>query len=124
MSEELEWEFVPGMDSSGHDIGQLGRGMSIEEMKALAAARPDCVGFNSNGWFKHTLRPRTEWSRWTDDPNKGLYVRKKQAEHRNVTTLAVGEEETPVTTIKLPKDWLFVSSPNCEFKIVMQMPIN
>lgn len=75
MGSDFEYEFVPHLDSGGNDIGRLGAGMSIEEMKELADATPDCVGFNSNGWFKHTLLPRDRWGRWTSDPNLGFYVK-------------------------------------------------
>jgi hypothetical protein len=72
-----EWEFIPHLDSGGNDIGSLGQGKSIEEMKVLATTIPDCVGFNSNGWFKHTLLPENQWYRWTEDPSKGFYVRRR-----------------------------------------------
>jgi hypothetical protein len=65
------------MDSGGNDIGQLGAGMSLEEMKVLADNTTECVGFNSNGWFKHTLMPREQWRRWTNDAAKGFYIKTK-----------------------------------------------
>jgi len=74
----VEWEFVPHKDSGGHDVGQMGRGKSIDEMKALAASMPECVAFNSNGWFKRSLRPENEWSRWTSDSSKGFYIKRRK----------------------------------------------
>ena len=71
------FEFVPHLDSSGSNIGRLGEGMTLEEMQALALSRDDVVAFNTNGYFKSALRDRTEWIRWTDDPNQGLYIQRR-----------------------------------------------
>ena len=72
----IEWEFIPYMDSNGHDSGRHGAGKSIPEMMALASSMPDCVAFNTNGWFKTYLKPKNQWSKWTNDSKKGMYIRK------------------------------------------------
>lgn len=63
------------MDSSFNDIGRSNGG-GIEAFAQECLANPTCRGFNSNGWVKHTIRPRSVWYKWTEDPTKGLYVRK------------------------------------------------
>ena len=37
---------------------------------------PRCVGFNSNGYLKHTLSDYSAWNKWTEDLTKGFYTKK------------------------------------------------
>lgn len=61
------------MDSFGNDIKKLSGG--FETYARECDADVNCVGFHSNGWLKHTIKDEKDWNKWTDDPNKGLYVK-------------------------------------------------
>ena len=69
-----KFNFFPLKDSSGNDIGNRTGG--VEVLAKLCSSDPNCRGFNSNGWLKHTIRNQSQWSTWTSDPTKGLYVKK------------------------------------------------
>ncbi len=70
------YRFVPYMDSGGNDIKNArGLANNIPELQGTCTALPNCRGFNTNGWLKHTLRPESQWNKWTSDPNKGFYVK-------------------------------------------------
>lgn len=71
------YEFVPFMDSGGNNIGNK-RG-TLEEMKAYCDGNSKCKGFSSNGWMKKKLKRRSRWTKWTDDPTKGFYVKESAA---------------------------------------------
>lgn len=67
-----------GLDSPGGDymVVEGGAG-NPERMKEVCSHTHHCVGFNTNGILKHSLLPPYKWSRWTDHPQHGLYVRGK-----------------------------------------------
>jgi hypothetical protein len=69
-----KFNFFPFKDSSGNDIGKRTGG--VEVLAKQCYSDPNCRGFNSNGWLKHTIRNQSQWSTWTSDPTKGLYVKK------------------------------------------------
>lgn len=69
-----KFNFFPFKDSSGNDIGNRTGG--VEVLAKLCDSDPNCRGFNSNGWLKHTIRNQSQWSTWTSDPTKGFYVKK------------------------------------------------
>lgn len=69
----VQYDFVPKYDSSGGDIGK--KNGSIDELKVLCTADPNCKGFNSNGWLKNTIKPSSEWKKWTDDDKLGFYTK-------------------------------------------------
>ena len=69
------YSFYPGMDSVGHDIGNVGR--NIEKLAVACNKRYDAVGFNTDGFLKNHIRPRHTWERWSSHKsNEGLYVKK------------------------------------------------
>ena len=69
-----DYEFIQGMDSGGNDIAyQTG---TPEQLKAWCSANPQCKGYNSNGWMKHTIKPRSQWYRYTDNPAQGFFVKR------------------------------------------------
>ncbi|KAJ4458747.1 hypothetical protein PAPYR_5515 [Paratrimastix pyriformis] len=69
------WEFLQGVDYGGCDICcRADLCNNIEALKAHAATLPGCVGFNTNGWFKHTC-PEANRGHWTSDPACGFYRR-------------------------------------------------
>jgi hypothetical protein len=73
---EQNYSFVQGKDSHGNDIERYWfEGITIDEMKSRCDANVECLGFNSNGWMKYHLKPENEWNHWTNDPNKGFYIK-------------------------------------------------
>lgn len=71
-----EYSFHPYMDSAGNDIRQIRDLVNkVDELKAECDALADCVGFNTNAWLKRSIRPESQWVRWTGDPSKGLYIK-------------------------------------------------
>ena len=68
-----KWMFYQGLDSGSNDIGQF-PGLDLPKLKAKCLSMPNCVGFNDNGWLKHTLRPKTKWVSWTKDTTKGFRI--------------------------------------------------
>ena len=70
-----KFQFYPMMDSHGNDIKWSNAG-GIEAYAKECMMRTDCQGFNSNGWLKRTVRPQSEWNKWTSDKTKGFYVKK------------------------------------------------
>jgi hypothetical protein len=73
-SELDKYTFHPFVDSNAGDITHSEKGDTIAYAKECSAD-PNCRGFNSNGWMKKTLKPESEWTKWTDDATKGLYVK-------------------------------------------------
>ena len=70
------YSFVQGKDSHGNDIERYWfEGITIDQMKSRCDANVECLGFNSNGWMKYHLKPENEWVHWTNDPNKGFYIK-------------------------------------------------
>ena len=70
------YSFVQGKDSHGNDIERYWfEGITIDEMKSRCDANVECLGFNSNGWMKYHLKPENEWNHWTNDSNKGFYIK-------------------------------------------------
>lgn len=68
--------FYPGMDSPGNDI--MARGDLIGNvlmLQFICNNAPNCAGFNTNGWLKFTIRPKTEWVVFSNAPKDGLYVK-------------------------------------------------
>ncbi|KAJ4454023.1 hypothetical protein PAPYR_11388 [Paratrimastix pyriformis] len=73
------WEFLQGIDSDGCDICcRADLCNNIEALKAHAATLPNCVGFNTLGWFKHAC-PEANRGHWTSDPACGFYRRTRPA---------------------------------------------
>ena len=72
-----DYTFNQGVDSTGNDITQAkDYANKVSELKSKCDDTPKCVGFNTNGWLKHTINPPATWSKWTADPDKGLYISK------------------------------------------------
>jgi len=68
------YEFTPHLDSNGKDIKGYPR-KSIYKLAEMCNETPECKGFNSNGWLKHTIRNRSQWKWWTNDPTLGFYLK-------------------------------------------------
>lgn len=70
------YTFHPHMDSEGSNITH--KQMLANKHVALGKAcdaLPGCKGFNTEGWLKKNIKPMEEWSNWSADSNKGLYIR-------------------------------------------------
>jgi hypothetical protein len=71
-----KFTFYQGMDSNGNDIYQkIELADNVPGLSAHCSSLPNCKGFNTNAWIKHTISPQSAWLRWTSEPSKGLYVR-------------------------------------------------
>ena len=70
-----KFNFYPMMDSHGNDIKWSNAG-NVKAFANECNADPNCSGFNSNGWLKHTVRRQSEWLKWTNNTTKGFYVKK------------------------------------------------
>jgi len=69
------YSFYPGLDSIGHDIGNIGR--DIKNVVKESNKRPEVTGFNTDGFLKSFIRPRHEWTSVPESNfNEGLYVKK------------------------------------------------
>jgi hypothetical protein len=82
------YTFYPGMDSGGNDITQrtdlIG---NVDKLKEECNRLPNCMGFNTSGWLKSVIVPNNQWSRFSDNPNDGLYVKKSAAVQNNQTSI-------------------------------------
>jgi hypothetical protein len=63
--------FYQGKDSSRGDIAQK----PFAEAVAACNADQTCIGLNTNGWYKQTVTPYSEWKTWSDDPAEGFYMK-------------------------------------------------
>jgi hypothetical protein len=68
------WTFFPNLDSDGGDLFQSSiRGDQLAE---YAMCWPTVIAFNTNGWLKTSLKPKSSWSAFGgSSPTQGLYVR-------------------------------------------------
>lgn len=76
MGAASSYTFYQGKDSNGNDIGNFPG--TPDQIAEKCNSFPNCRGFNSNGWIKHTISPKDEWVTWTNDPTKGFYVKPNQ----------------------------------------------
>lgn len=76
------WTFNSRKDSSGNDIGKNAAAADGNWTKAatVCGANPYCVGVNTGGWLKYSVKSPAQWSTSYDDPCQGLLV--KQSECR------------------------------------------
>jgi len=67
------YTFYQGKDSSLNDIGYYPgtRNNMLETCNRL----PNCAAFNTNGWLKHIVKAESEWDTWTQDPDKGIFIK-------------------------------------------------
>lgn len=71
--------FHQGKDSPNGNIGnQADLVDNVTGLSKYCDSMPNCVGFNTNGWVKSSLKPEAEWTRWTEDKSKGLFVKSKE----------------------------------------------
>ena len=74
-SKTSEYNFYPTVDSGGYDYGNVG-GNLVDQLN-WCSSQEGCKGFNTNGWVKYYIRPQNRWYEWTNDSNRGMYVKKR-----------------------------------------------
>lgn len=66
--------FHQGVDSSGYDIGNVGR--NIDTLVRACNENDRSVAFNTDGFLKYYLKPQSRWSLMKNaQGNEGLYVK-------------------------------------------------
>jgi hypothetical protein len=77
------YRFFPGKDSPGADIGNAGR--DIVRLAEECDRNADAIGFNTDGFLKHTLLPAGSW---TDIENEsgaeGLYLKENHVNRARI----------------------------------------
>ena len=77
------FEFVRGLDSPGNDITNIGRDIRVAAERCLAM--PEAVAFNTDGFAKRLLLPRSQWQPMGNGAaNEGLYLKKKAGRRRSL----------------------------------------
>ena len=72
-----KFDFYAKKDSFGNDIVQSSAG-NINAYANECITNPNCKGFNSNGWIKHTISAQNMWETITyQEDYIGLYVKKE-----------------------------------------------
>jgi len=72
-----EYVFHQGFDSNGNDITQAkDLANNASSLKKKCDITPKCVAFNTNGWLKTVVSSPEKWTKWTSDPDKGMYILK------------------------------------------------
>lgn len=73
------YDFYPNLDSYGDDITHVS-GKSIAELKNVADTLPNCLGFNTYGYFKSAICPRNKFIKLGNRYNSvdGIYVKKSK----------------------------------------------
>lgn len=73
------YSFHQGQDSPNGNIGnQADLVNNTTGLAKYCDSMPNCTGFNTNGWVKSSIKPESEWTRWTEDKSKGLFVKNKE----------------------------------------------
>jgi hypothetical protein len=69
------FDFIPGVDSPGHDIANVGR--DIKKAAVACSRLREAVAFNTDGFVKGRLLKRWQWTPMGGGaPNEGLYIKK------------------------------------------------
>lgn len=78
IEEEDEWLVVFDYDSFGNDIRHLNT-EEIEILKSAALADDNCIGFNSLGYLKNVIAPKSLWIDVSSKfPNFKMYVNREK----------------------------------------------
>ncbi|GFH44485.1 hypothetical protein CTEN210_00959 [Chaetoceros tenuissimus] len=70
---DTDYSFHKHKDSPGYNIENF-QG-TIEEMITRCESLENCLGFNTNGWMKSFILDQDNWHTWTDDDEKGFYLK-------------------------------------------------
>ena len=66
--------FYQGQDSPHGDIIYL-PDKTAHQLKDFCDRDAACVGFSTKGWIKSSLGTRSEWYRWSEAADEGIYVK-------------------------------------------------
>lgn len=70
------YKFFPKKDSAGSDIRQMpGLKGDVDALRRACDQTEGCVAFNTEGYLKSDVRPRSEWDEYPEKTG-GLYVKK------------------------------------------------
>ena len=79
----IPYQYYQGLDSGGNDIAN--KPGALKDMLQTCTSDPNCRGFNTNGWMKNTILPKNQWDKWTDEKDKGFYVKKNVQRYEYVS---------------------------------------
>jgi len=82
------WTFFPGMDIPGGDISNFGS--CVGNPKASTEATGDTMAFNTNGWLKRVVAPRSTYSKWAYTGYEGSFCRSSHSEAAQSMKIANG----------------------------------
>lgn len=78
------YQFFHGMDSSEGDIDyRPDLANDVAKLMLECNKNKECVAFNTEGWLKATLKPKSEWKLYMTTKDKGLYVSKSYLKNLN-----------------------------------------
>ena len=70
-----DFTFIPGLDHIGDDILFIEDSFSLEKFKQIALLQPDCIGFNTLGFFKKKIDMKNLQHSNFFKEKDGLYVK-------------------------------------------------
>lgn len=74
------YKFYPNRVSPGGNFVAYRRyARDIPKLSKLCDARPTCVGFSADGYFKNTIKPESQWITQPGE-GSGLYVAEEMAQ--------------------------------------------
>ncbi len=71
---KYKYKYYPMMNSPGNNIRQNIFG-DIDTLKKTCDSLPNCAGYNTDGYLKYNIEPKSQWNRWGTDPARGLYTK-------------------------------------------------
>lgn len=96
----FQWQ--QNLDSTGNNISR-NTTATVAELGAMCAADPDCKGFNTQGWLKNLIKPKSEWTGMWDtlcNGDQGMFVKvvAPSPAPSPDTSPAVSPEPSPATS--------------------------
>jgi GR25 family glycosyltransferase involved in LPS biosynthesis len=120
-----KFEFKAGIDQIGYDCYHHSQ-KSIEEMMAIALADPNCVGFNTLGFFKikiETLVP-SQYFR----ANDGIFIKKTNKDVTRVKMICDWQSSDLLikewSPMSVPSNIELTGSDNADFHVIICQPGN
>lgn len=96
------YKFCPSKDSMGNDIKHVGD-KTVEELKAICDEDPNCVAFNTLGYFKHTIVDESEYISLPSYDGKlhGMYINMKHLQNMldSVRDRILGKKEPSIAFV-------------------------
>ena len=109
ISNKDDWEFHLKMDMTGNDIAFIGR-KPIDEYIARAFFTPECVAFNTLGFFKNGVSDLSTSPYF--GPNDGVYVRKQVVQQQMQQRIRVRMTGNYWTSQQLCQEWSNLTKGN------------